>query len=97
VDRLIAAGFADRQINPDNRRETRLGLTEQGRHIVGEVTARRRREIATVVERMPPGQRASLIEALTAFAEAGGEPAAPEAGPDLHPLGWPDPPRPTAS
>ncbi|MFD5734130.1 MarR family winged helix-turn-helix transcriptional regulator [Streptomyces sioyaensis] len=91
VDRLIAAGFADRRINPDNRRETRLGLTEQGRRIVGEVTARRRREIAVVVEHMPPAQRASLVEALTAFAEAGGEPPAPRAGRDLYPLGWPDP------
>lgn len=31
VDRLIAAGLADRQVNPDNRRETLLRLTAEGR------------------------------------------------------------------
>lgn len=41
VDRLIAAGLADRQTNPDNRRETLLRLTEEGRRTVENVTARR--------------------------------------------------------
>src|SRR4051812_25188449 len=30
VDRLIAAGLAERRLNPANRRETQLGLTEEG-------------------------------------------------------------------
>jgi DNA-binding MarR family transcriptional regulator len=89
VDRLIAAGLADRQTNPDNRRETLLQLTEEGRRTVEDVTARRRAEIAGIVERLTPTQRLALIEALAAFNEAGGEPAAPaldDAEP--HPLGW---------
>ena len=91
VDRLIAAGLADRQVNPDNRRETLLQLTDAGRHAVVDVTARRRSEFATIVERLTPAQRAALVEALTAFNEAGGEPLAPmEDGPELHPLGWTD-------
>lgn len=92
VDRLIASGFAVRQPNPDNRRETRLGLTPEGRRIVEEVTARRREEISGIVERLAPGQRSALVDALTAFAEAGGEPADRKAAPDLYPLGWADPP-----
>ncbi|MGC5533609.1 MarR family winged helix-turn-helix transcriptional regulator [Streptomyces sp. SR-10] len=92
VDRLIAAGLADRQTNPDNRRETLLRLTEEGRRTVENVTARRRREIASIVERLAPHQRTALIEALTDFNQAGGEPPAPlpdeDAGP--HPLGWGD-------
>ncbi|MEV0223115.1 MarR family transcriptional regulator [Streptomyces sp. NPDC050704] len=91
VDRLIAAGLADRQTNPDNRRETLLRLTDEGRLTVADVTARRRAEIATIVERLAPKQRAALIEALTAFNEAGGEPLAPATDdPEPHPFGWVD-------
>ncbi|MFD7436229.1 MarR family winged helix-turn-helix transcriptional regulator [Streptomyces sp. NPDC059861] len=93
VDRLIAAGLADRQTNPANRRETLLQLTDEGRRTVAFVTARRRAEIATIVQRLDPDQRAALVAALTAFNEAGGEPLAPAQGdPGPHPLGWEDPP-----
>ncbi|GAB2759069.1 MarR family winged helix-turn-helix transcriptional regulator [Streptomyces bullii] len=89
VDRLIAAGLADRKPNPGNRRETLLQLTEEGRRTVEYVTARRRAEIAAIVERLTPRQRAALIEALTVFNEAGGEPLAPALGDkEPHPLGW---------
>ncbi|MDG9721811.1 MULTISPECIES: MarR family winged helix-turn-helix transcriptional regulator [unclassified Streptomyces] len=89
VDRLIAAGLADRQTNPDNRRETLLRLTDEGRRTVENVSARRRAEIAAIVERLEPRQRAALVEALTAFSEAGGEPLAPAPDdPQPHPLGW---------
>ncbi|MYS27248.1 MarR family transcriptional regulator, partial [Streptomyces sp. SID7804] len=67
VDRLIAAGLADRQTNPANRRETLLRLTDEGRRTVEYVTARRRAEIAAIVERLAPRQRAALVKALTAF------------------------------
>ncbi|MEU6807802.1 MarR family transcriptional regulator [Streptomyces sp. NPDC046831] len=91
VDRLIAAGLADRQVNPDNRRETLLRLTAEGRHTVADVTARRRAEIATIVERLGARQRAALVTALTAFNEAGGEPPVPAArDADVYPLGWTD-------
>ncbi|MET8677155.1 MarR family transcriptional regulator [Streptomyces sp. NPDC004647] len=90
-DRLVAAGLVDRRVNPENRRENVLRLTPAGLRLVEEVTARRRDEIAAIVERMAPDQRGALVAALTAFAEAGGEPAVSE-GRDLHPLGWADPP-----
>ncbi|MFS8198793.1 MarR family winged helix-turn-helix transcriptional regulator [Streptomyces sp. CWNU-52B] len=91
VDRLITAGLADRRTNPDNRRETLLQLTAEGRRTVENVTVRRRTEIATIVERLTPRQRTAIVEALTAFNEAGGEPPVPgfeDAEP--HPLGWVD-------
>ncbi|MFG2490606.1 MarR family winged helix-turn-helix transcriptional regulator [Streptomyces caniferus] len=88
VDRLIAAGLADRQANPDNRRETLLRLTDEGRRTVEDVTARRRAEISVIIERLAPEQRSALIAALTAFNAAGGEP--PVDAPELHPLGWAD-------
>ncbi|WP_371934748.1 MarR family winged helix-turn-helix transcriptional regulator [Streptomyces sp. KL118A] len=81
--------LADRRVNPRNRRETLLQVTEEGRRTVETVTARRRAEITAIVERLDPEQRGALVEALTAFNEAGGEPQVPDAddrGP--HPFGW---------
>ncbi|MBX9359944.1 MarR family winged helix-turn-helix transcriptional regulator [Streptomyces massasporeus] len=89
VDRLIAAGLADRKSNPANRRETLLQLTEEGRRTVEDVTGRRRAEIAAIVERLTPTQRLALIEALGAFNDAGAEPPAPTLDDtEPHPLGW---------
>ncbi|GAA1544201.1 MarR family transcriptional regulator [Streptomyces albidochromogenes] len=88
IDRLIAAGLADRQTNPANRRETALRVTDEGRRLVDEVTASRRQEIAAIVERLAPEQRSVLIDALTAFTEAAGEPAVLDGDAGLHPLGW---------
>ncbi|MFI6206300.1 hypothetical protein ACIBAI_07840 [Streptomyces sp. NPDC051041] len=48
------------------------------------MAVRRRVETAVIVERLGPTRRMALIEALSAFDEAGGEPSAP----DPHPLGW---------
>ncbi|MFF3497102.1 MarR family winged helix-turn-helix transcriptional regulator [Streptomyces sp. NPDC002795] len=79
VDRLIAAGLAERRANPANRRETLLQLTDEGCRTVENVTARRRHDIAEIVERLDPEQRASLIAALDALNEAGGEPSVAEA------------------
>ena len=87
VDRLVAAGLVVRRVNPRNRREIVIDLTEHGRRTVDEVMARRRREIAGVVRRMRPEQRAALVDALRAFAEAGGEPVE-SPGRDALPLGW---------
>ena len=84
VDRLTAAGLVSREVNPESRREVRLDLTPAGRLIVDQVTTNRRKEIAAIVARMPPRQRAGLVTALRAFSEAGGEPPADEAAP----LGW---------
>ncbi|MFF5566664.1 MarR family winged helix-turn-helix transcriptional regulator [Streptomyces sp. NPDC012623] len=90
LDRLIAAGLASRQSKPGNRRETMLRLTPAGRALVDRVGAARHREIAAIVERLAPGQRAALVDALTAFTEAGGEPAVPGGESEPYPLGWTD-------
>lgn len=87
IERLSAAGLVSRRLNPASRREVILRLTPAGAQVVDDVTARRRQEIAAIVERMPPRQRASLVSALCAFNRAGREPAADQAR-DLMPLGW---------
>jgi DNA-binding MarR family transcriptional regulator len=74
IDRLIASGLVSRETNPASRREVVVTLTEAGAVAVRQVTTWRRKEIARVVGRMPVEQRHGLVEALEAFADAGGEP-----------------------
>lgn len=74
VERLVGAGLIDRKPHPSSRRELTAQLTDRGRRIVQQVTARRRREIAQVVRKMPARERDGLVRALTAFTAAGGEP-----------------------
>ncbi|MCX2948867.1 MarR family winged helix-turn-helix transcriptional regulator [Lentzea sp. NEAU-D7] len=75
VDRLLALEMVARQPNPASRREVVIELTESGKKLVRDVTRRRRAGIRKIVERMPEDHRQGLIDALTAFATAGGEPA----------------------
>jgi DNA-binding MarR family transcriptional regulator len=85
--RLAVAGLLKREVNPQNRRETLLRLTDNGRRIVEEVTARRKEEIAAILTRMPASQRQALITTMREFNDAAGEPPARIA----FPLGWPGP------
>lgn len=76
VDRLVAVGMVTREHNPASRREITVELTAEGARMVRQVTARRRKEIAKIVEKMPETARGGLVEVLSAFAQAGGEPPA---------------------
>lgn len=73
VDRLVSAGLIDRRPHPESRRELVVELTSRGHEVVRRVTAYRRDEIASVVQRMPPRERHGLVRALVAFTDAGGE------------------------
>lgn len=75
VDRLVAGELVSREANPASRRELVVGLTGAGARIVRDVTRYRRDEITKIVSRMPERARHGLVRALSAFAEAGGEPA----------------------
>ncbi|GLW55125.1 MarR family winged helix-turn-helix transcriptional regulator [Kitasatospora phosalacinea] len=86
LERLTAAGMVVRDTRPDDRREVRAALTDQGARTVVEATERRREEIRRIVQAMPARQRAGLVQALRAFADAGAEPDAPNKQPE--PLGW---------
>lgn len=83
IDRLVTTGVVARGVSAEDRRTSMISLTPDGRRVVAEVTDRRRQEIAGIVDVMPAGQRRHLIEALQAFADAGGEPSV-EAGPQAH-------------
>lgn len=84
IDRLVAAGLVQRSVHPDDRREILVRLTRSGHAVVRKVTAIRRTEITRIVQSMPTGSRSSLVAALLAFNEAGGE--KPEDLPNLP--GW---------
>ena len=88
TQRLVDGGFVSRRVNPESRREVLLRLTEAGRQIVDEATARRREEIAAIIARMSASSRAGLVRALRAFAAAGDEVFVEDGERDLVPLGW---------
>jgi DNA-binding MarR family transcriptional regulator len=82
-DRLVRKHLVRRQRAVADRREIRLGLTEVGRQLVDEVTARRRSEISRLITAVDPDRRQALVGALRALAEAAGEVPDPDWA-----LGW---------
>lgn len=72
-DRLVRKRLVARRRGSDDRRVVRISLTEAGAKLVMEVTRRRRAEIGGIVRRMPAANRALVVDALQAFAEAAGE------------------------
>ena len=72
-DRLQRKRLVNRRRVSTDRREVRISLTPAGRDLITEVTRRRRAEIASIVQRMPPGDRGQVSAALQAFATAAGE------------------------
>jgi DNA-binding MarR family transcriptional regulator len=83
IERLARKRLVRRSRLHDDRRAVHLHLTDAGRNVVAEVTARRRAEIEAILEQLPSRGRKALIAALRSFADAAGE--APE--PDWA-LGW---------
>ncbi|MER6346033.1 MarR family winged helix-turn-helix transcriptional regulator [Streptomyces sp. NPDC001595] len=66
-DRLHAAGFIERAVSPENRREVRLHLSSRGRAFLAELRHRRERELRKVLGDMPAAKRIALLEGLEAF------------------------------
>jgi len=76
AERLATAGLIDRHKHPSSGREIVVELTRRGRAVVDTASARRRAEIARIVEIMPTRERTGMVRALHAFTAAGGEPPA---------------------
>lgn len=72
-DRLVRKRLVTRRSEPGDRRQVQIALTQRGRQLVDDVTARRRREIAEIVRRIEPDQQLVVVEALRRFAETAGE------------------------
>lgn len=91
-DRLVAVGLLERHDSPADRRNLSLTLTDAGRELVESIVARRRADIAAVLEHVPGSRRRGLVAAMTAFARGAGEASAASAWQ----LGWSTLPRPAA-
>lgn len=72
-DRLVRKRLVSRERVESDRRTVLVSASAAGRDLVSEVTRRRRREVQTIVRRLPTSERALLVSALHAFADAAGE------------------------
>lgn len=73
-DRMVRSRLVNRADDPNDRRQLTLSLTAAGRRVVRTVRARRKAEIGRILAAMSASQRAALVSALSAFADAAGEP-----------------------
>jgi len=78
IDRLVRKRLVSRLRSRVDRRTVHVRLTEVGRTVVAEVTARRRREIAIILDAMPAEGRETLTVKLHAFTDAAGEGPEPD-------------------
>ena len=92
-ERLTAAGLLQRTAGSGGR-EVTVELTGAGRSLVDTVLRRRQAVIGRVVEAMTPTQRAGVVDALTAFADAAGLPTAGMQD-ESWSWGWPSSPGPS--
>ena len=74
-DRLVGKGMMERSHRDSDRREVELRLSAEGKALVNEVTARRRRDLRRVLSRISTDDQARLIESLRLFTDAAGESA----------------------
>lgn len=69
-DRLVAAGYVDRQDDPDDRRQLRLTLTDDGHGLIESVMSHRRTAVTRALAAMAPDDRALLASTLGQFTAA---------------------------
>lgn len=72
-DRLVNKHLIVRRRSSSDRRAVRVSLAPLGRDLIYRVTARRRGELAQILNRMPDRDIEPVIRALKAFAAAAGE------------------------
>jgi DNA-binding MarR family transcriptional regulator len=72
-DRLIRKGLLRRTQGAEDRRVAWLGLSEDGKALVGATMRRRRTEIARLVEMVDVSEPNAVAATLTALVEAAGE------------------------
>jgi DNA-binding MarR family transcriptional regulator len=73
ADRLVAAGHVSRGSDPRHRGVVILELTGSGRDLVAKVDAWRHQEMAQIMGRLAPADRAVVLGALSQLAQAAGD------------------------
>ena len=71
--RMVAAGHVARGTNPQHRGVVTLELTASGRDLVAAADAWRRHELARIMARLAPPQRAAVTAALGLLVGAAGD------------------------
>lgn len=69
-DRLVAKGLIRRAVDRRNRRRVTVRLAEQGRELIAASTARRRVELARILDVLPLADRHRVAEALRLLVSA---------------------------
>jgi DNA-binding MarR family transcriptional regulator len=64
VDRLVAAGLADRQPSPRSRREVALAVTDRGAALLERYDELRLAELRGLLDRLPSDRRPHVLTAL---------------------------------
>jgi DNA-binding MarR family transcriptional regulator len=72
-DRLSRKRLIDRSHRESDRREVELSLSTDGRKLVNEVTARRRRDLRRILASIPADEQEQLVESMRLFTAAAGE------------------------
>jgi DNA-binding MarR family transcriptional regulator len=70
VDKLAERGLLERGVNPDNRRQVHVWLTEEARAYGRDLLALRRAQIRWVFDELEPGERAVFVRGLRALSVA---------------------------
>jgi DNA-binding MarR family transcriptional regulator len=70
VDKLVERGLIERGVNPDNRRQVHVWLTEEAMAYGREVHALRRAQVRQVFDELNPGERAVFVRGLRVLVEA---------------------------
>lgn len=86
-DRLARKGLIRRYRSTTDRRALRLTLTPAGRHLIQEVTRRRRDELTALADTIPPSAHRQVTAALQALASRTGELPEDQWWPDWHTTG----------
>ncbi len=70
VKRLEKRGLAKRRVNPTDKREVQVALTERGRELADRMDQERVERLEQVLGRMEAADRESLLRGLRAFVQA---------------------------
>ena len=70
VGQLVDQRWVTRSVNPQNRRETQLSLTPQGRRVLAEVSEAAVAKYQALWQQIPPEKRPQVLESLTLLTEA---------------------------
>ncbi len=70
VKRLEKRGLAKRRINPNDKREVQVSLTDSGRELADRMERERISRLEEVLDRMDANDREALLRGLKAFVQA---------------------------